>query len=141
VTAVDTAALREYLLTEHVDVVETIRACAEAAAREETTDGGSDTSAVRRGTEARLRELGVWQRLPRVLAGCVAQAGRELSAPPVAAPPYVAATATGVVLRATLGEGRLVVSLDALSVERGDGGVVLRQRDVSDEGLVRVEWR
>lgn len=139
-TAVDTSALREYLLTDHADVVETIRACAEAAAEAGTTDGHSDTSAVRRGTEAGLRELGVWERLPRVLAACVAQTGERLGARPVAAPPYVAATATGVVLRATLDGGRLVVSIEALSVERRDGGVLLRPRR-ADEKLVRVEWR
>ncbi|AUV82126.1 hypothetical protein C2R22_11105 [Salinigranum rubrum] len=140
-TAVDTAALREYLLTDHEAIVETVRACAETAAEAGTADGHSDTSAVRRGTEAGLRELGVWERLPRVLAGCVAELGKTLRAPPVAAPPYVAATATGVVLRATLDGGRLVVSIEALSVERRDGRVLLRPRDVSAEELVRVEWR
>ena len=74
----------------------------------------------------------------------------------VAAPPYVAPTATGVVLRGTLERGRLVVAVDALAVERGDeggaateregertAGVTLRPRppDTPLAELIRVEWR
>jgi hypothetical protein len=141
VTAVDPTAVETYLVSEHADVLDAVRTCAAASAAAETGESRSDTSAVREGTEARLRSAGVWESLPRVLAGCVEQTGNRLRAPPVAAPPYVAATATGVVLRATLDDGRLVVSIEALAVERTDRGPMLRARDVSGEEVVRVEWR
>jgi hypothetical protein len=148
VTTVDTAAVRTYLVEHHAAVVEAVRMCA-AASASAGTDGRSDTSAVRRGIETRLREDGVWERLPAVLVGCVDHVGRTLRATPVAAPPYVAPTATGVVLRATLDSGRLVVAIDALSVDRertaatGRTGVRLRPRppETPLEELLRVEWR
>ena len=143
-TATDTDPVRDHLLTEHRAVVEAVRDCAVASA--DAGANGSETSettAVRRGTEARLRAKGVWELLPSVLAGCVRAFGRQLRAPPVAAPPYVAPTATGIVLRATVEGGRLVVSIDALTVDRGGEaiGVTLSPRDAPLEELVRVEWR
>jgi hypothetical protein len=42
-----------------------------------------------------------------------------MPAPPVAAPPYVVVTSEGVVLRATIPDGRLVVTLRVFDVERG----------------------
>lgn len=139
-TAVDTDAVRRRLLTDHPDVVRTVRECAETAAATATDDDRPDTSTVRRRVETELRARGVWERLPHVLASCVEAAGGTLSARPVAAAPYVAATATGVVLRATLAGGRLVVALEALTVERRERGAVLRPRDAPDGDLVRVEW-
>lgn len=146
-TAIDTDAVHEYLVAEHAEVIEAVRECATAAATAGTDDAGrSDTNAVRRGTETCLREAGVWEELPSVLVGCVERTGEQLGATPVPAPPYVAATATGVVLRATLGTGRLVVAVDALGVDReeeGETGVRLRPRssDVRTADLVCVTWR
>ena len=147
VTEVDTSAVRDSLVERYPGVVDAVRECAAAAATAATDDAGrTDTSAVRRGIESRLRSVGVWDGLPSVLADCVERTGRRLRATPVAAPPYVAPTATGVVLRATLDTGRLVVAVDALSVERerADGtGVELRPRppETPRADLVRVEWR
>lgn len=139
-TDVDTDAVRQYLCSEHAAIVEAVQTCAEASAATGTTEGRSDTSAVRRGTEACLRESGIWNHLPSVLAGCVEQTGKDLRASPVAAAPYVTATATGVVLRATLDTGRLVVAIDALGIERSGDGPVLQPRGEHEE-VVRVEWR
>lgn len=146
-TAIDTDTVHEYLVAEHAEVIEAVRECAVAAATAGVDDAGrSDTNAVRRGTEVCLREAGVWEGLPSVLVGCVELTGERLGATPVPAPPYVAATATGVVLRATLGAGRLVVAVDALAVDReregGTSGVRLRPRpdDVPTTDLVRVSW-
>jgi hypothetical protein len=148
VTAIDTDAVHDYLVAEHAEVIEAVRACAVAAATAGTDDAGrSDTSAVRRGIEACLREAGVWEDLPSVLVGCVERTGERLGATPVPAPPYVAATVTGVVLRATLDTGRLVVAVDALTVDRkrdgGTTGVGLRPRpaDASTAELACVSWR
>ncbi|WP_318569269.1 hypothetical protein [Salinigranum marinum] len=148
-TDVDTSAVRDSLVESHPGVVDAVRTCAAAAAAAVTTDAGrTDTSAVRREIESRLRSAGVWGELPSVLADCVERTGRRFRATPVAAPPYVAPTATGVVLRATLDGGRLVVAVDALSIERerADGtgtGVELRPRppETPRADLVRVEWR
>lgn len=146
-TEVDTSAVRDSLVESYPGVVDAVRECAAAAATDATDDAGrTDTSAVRRGIESRLRSVGVWGDLPSVLAGCVERTGRRLRATPVAAPPYVAPTATGVVLRATLDGGRLVVAVDALSVERerADGtGVELQSRppETPRVDLVCVEWR
>jgi hypothetical protein len=141
VTDVDTAAVGDALCSDHPGVVRAVRACATAAATRATADGRTDTSATRRGIEACLREAGVWTALPEVLTACVEAAGKTLRATPVAAAPYVTATATGVVLRATLDGGRLVVSCEALAIERDEGGPRLRPRDGDIEDVVRVEWR
>lgn len=128
----------------HRSTVESVRDCAAAAAREGTdSDGRSDTSRVRHGIEHELREAGVWTSLPSVLVDCVDAMGGSLRATPVAAPPYVAPTATGVVLRATLAGGRLVVAIDALAIDRDGDGVRLTPRDVDVPlaELLRVEWR
>jgi hypothetical protein len=157
VTDVDTKTVRSFLVATHADVVETVRDCAAASATTGTdATGRSDTSVVRRGIETELRDAGVWDRLPTVLVDCVEVVGGRLRATPVAAPPYVAPTATGVVLRGTLERGRLVVAVDALAVERGDEGgatperagerttgVTLRPRppDTPLAELIRIEWR
>jgi hypothetical protein len=154
VSDVDTDAVRRYLVDSHAETVGAVRDCAGAAASAGTDGAGrSDTAAVRRGIERRLRDAGVWETLPGVLVGCVDRTGKRLTATPVPAPPYVAPTATGVVLRATLAGGRLVVAVDALAVERDrtpspEGrehrpGVRLRPRpaDTPLSALIRVEWR
>jgi hypothetical protein len=151
VTDVDPRTVEEYLVETHPEVVDAVRECAAASAAAATDEAGrSDTGAVRRGTETRLREAGVWNDLPGVLVDCVERTGKRLAATPVAAPPYVAPTATGIVLRATLDGGRLVVAVDALAVDRErdddegrETGVELRPRppETPRFELVRVEWR
>jgi hypothetical protein len=109
----------------HGDVVEAIGRCADAVAAEwdeSPTDAAwtTDRDAVVPAFERALDAAGVLAHLPRVLSDLVTTAGYPMPAPPVAAPPYVAVTSEGVVLRASLGEERLVVSFDAFAVERGD---------------------
>ena len=138
---VDTEAVRSFLVETYPTVVERITDCAVATAA--ATDE-LDTSAVRQGIEATLRECGVWELLPRVLTACVEFVGGSLRASPVAAAPYVVATATGVVLRATLSGGRLVISVDGLVVDREPGsGTTLRPHpDAAGRvDAVDVEWR
>lgn len=50
--------------------------------------------------------------------GAVAAAGGDLRAEPVAAPPYVTVTSTGLVLRGTTPSGRLVATVHAFDVAR-----------------------
>lgn len=66
-----------------------------------------------------LDDRGILGELPTLLAAAVDAAGYDLPAPPVAAPPYVAVTSTGPVLRGTVEDGRLVVRIDCFEVVRG----------------------
>lgn len=128
----DATAARECVTAEHGDVTASVGTCADAVA--DSWDGGrtSDASAVADRLEACLAEHGVLDRLPAVLSDAVAAVGGELRASPVAAPPYVAVTSRGPVLRATLDDGRLVVELAAFRVaddatyERVPDGIVVR---------------
>jgi hypothetical protein len=116
---------RARLRTRHADVLAAVDDCADRVAA--GWDGGEtgDRSAVADPLAACLRSRGVLDALPGVLADLVAAAGGSLAATPVAAPPYVVVTGEGVVLRATLSGGRLVVTLRAFDV--GDGRY--RRRD------------
>ena len=79
---------------------------------------------------------------PAVLRECVAAAGGQLRAEPVAAPPYVVVTSVGPVLRATLDEGRLVVTLRVFAVERPDAlGAWYVRRGQSAADVVDVAVR
>lgn len=69
-----------------------------------------------------LGDRGILGELPELLAAAVDAAGYELPATPVPAPPYVAMTSTGPVLRATVADGRLVVRIDCFEVVRGVEG-------------------
>lgn len=109
---------RRYVLEAHEETVETVLRCADAVADEWDEGWTTDRSEVADPLRAELEAAGAWARLPDVLAGATRAAGSSLSAPPVADPPYVAATSRGPMLRATVPAGRLVVLLRAFEVER-----------------------
>ena len=113
----DPAAVREAVLAEHRPTVERVLACADAVASTHETPP-TDGPALAAALEGTLSETGVRKTLPAVLVTAVAAAGGSLSAPPVAAPPYVAVTSRGPILRATLPDYRLVVSIRAFEIER-----------------------
>lgn len=120
----DPDAARERLLTAHGDLLAATLDCADAVAAgfETTVDGRPatrDSTGVRGPLRAALDRAGALDRFPDALVDAVAAAGGELSAPPVAAPPYVVVTSTGPVLRATLGGRRLVVRVEAFAVVDG----------------------
>lgn len=114
-----TTAVRAYLLDEHADLVGTVLDCADAVAAGWDGAATTDRERVVPPLRAALERAGLLDRLPAVLDGCVAAAGYELPARPVAAPPYVVVASRGPVLRATLSDGRLVVTVRAFDVERG----------------------
>lgn len=121
---------------DHGDVVEAIGRCADAVAAEwdeSPTDAAwtTDRDAVVPAFERALDAAGVLAHLPRVLSDLVTATGHPMPAPPVAAPPYVVVTSEGVVLRASLGEERLVVSFDAFRIERGDDVRYVRRDDAT----------
>lgn len=139
--ALDPDAARDHLLTERRDLVVTVLDCADAVAA--GWDGEATTDADRVGPPLRaaLARAGVLERLPVVLRECVAAAGGRLQADPVPAPPYVVVTSVGPLLRATLEAGRLVVTVRAFRVERGDGGTRYVRDATDPAAAVAVELR
>lgn len=136
VPTLDADAAREYVRSEHAEVLTAVDACADAVADFWDESWTTDASEVVDRLRACLSENGVLDALPDVLAGAVAAAGGELSASPVAAPPYVVVTSRGPILRATLGDARLVVRFEAFRVtddgryerDSGDAAVTVALR-------------
>lgn len=118
----DAELVRNYLHGDHADLLATVEQCADAVAAGWDGETTTDRSAVVPPLEAALRRSGVFDRLPAVLVGAVSAVGDRLRAQPVAGPPYVVVTSVGPVLRATLADRRLVVTLGVFTVRRdGDG--------------------
>ncbi|WP_238392176.1 hypothetical protein [Halorussus amylolyticus] len=126
---------REHVLDAHAGTVEIVLACADAVASEWPDGSATDRGAVADPLRRALEAADAWARLPDALAGAVRAAGFSLSAPPVAAPPYVAVTSRGPVLRATVPAGRLVVLLCTFDVERGDSTRYVRGATTPDSAV------
>jgi hypothetical protein len=116
-----TKRVRGHLLSEEFALLDSVVDCADAVAARWTDETTADRAQVVPPLETVLARAGVTEQLPGLLARCVAAAGYDLTAPPVAAPPYVVVTATGPVLRATFDPGRLVISLRVFEVGRANG--------------------
>ena len=136
----DNETVRAYLHREHADVLQSAGRCADAVAERWDGETTSDRTAVVPPLTAALREAGVHDRLPGVLLGAVSAVGEQLQARPVAGPPYVVVTSVGPVLRATLAERRLVVTLELFTV-RHDGAAPRYARRPADADPVSVEFR
>lgn len=129
-STLDPDAARDRLLAAHSAVVETTLDCAAAVATGfeetvETAPATRDSRAARAGLRATLERAGVLESLADVLPELVDAAGGTLRASPVPAPPYVAVTADGPVLRATVGDVRLVARIAVYEVV--DGAFVWRE--------------
>lgn len=116
--------VREQLLAEVPETLAAVLEVADTVAAEwpELADGRRATperDAVVPVLRATLEESGLLRALTGLLEMAAEAAGYDLAAQPVAAPPYVAITSTGPVLRATVADGRLVVSIDCFEVVRG----------------------
>ena len=109
-------AVRERLLTEHRPALERVFACADFVATQWDGDSVTDSAAVVAPFRRALQAADGLEPLAFALADSVAVAGYALSARPVPAPPYVVVTSRGVLLRATLPEGRLVATVSAFEV-------------------------
>ncbi len=138
----DTDAVRAHLLGERRDWVETVLDCATAVAA--GWDGEATTARARVVAPFRttLEEAGALGTTPAVLRECVAAAGGELSATPVAAPPYVVVTGEGLLLRATL-DVRLLVTVRAFRLRSGSPGTPPQYERAGEtpEAAVAVETR
>ena len=135
-------AAREHVLAEHADLVRRVVDCADAVAAGWDGDSTADRERVVPPLRATLDRAGVLDGLPAVLVGAVRAAGFDLAAPPVAAPPYVAVTSRGPVLRATVGDRRLVATLAVFGIDRDAGvGVRYRRTGRTPEDVVRASFR
>ncbi len=115
---------REHVVETHVresfdDVVAALGDAVAGVTANWPADGVTDPDRVRADVRTALELSGVRDRLPSVLAAAVAELDASMAAAPVAAPPYVVATSEGVLLRATLDDARLVITLGV--VTRTDG--------------------
>jgi hypothetical protein len=113
-----TSAVREYVLSTHEDLLETVLACADGVAESWDDKMTTDRRCVVEPFERALHRGDVINRLPVVLAGAVDALDESLPAAPVAAPPYLTVTSVGPVLRATLSSARLVITIRVFAVER-----------------------
>lgn len=114
---------RDSVLSENRAVLADVLAAADGVASDWSTlpDGRRatpDRDAVVGPLRSELDQRGHLARLPDLLTGAVDAAGYRLPAAPVPAPPYVAITSTGPVLRGTVDDGRLVLAVDCFEVVR-----------------------
>lgn len=140
-SAFESVAVGDYLRDERPTLLTAVADAADAVAnRRSAGDSATEGDAVSDELERELRSRGVFGEFPEALAGCVAAAGRTLRATPVAAPPYVVCTSAGPVLRATLSDGRLVVTLRVFEREGGSGPRHVRVGNDGTSVAVSVEF-
>ncbi|WP_114575599.1 hypothetical protein [Saliphagus sp. LR7] len=126
-------AVERYLRSERADVIAAVGDCADRVASEWDGESATEPAAVAGRLEDCLDDRGLLECLATVLVEAVGAAGYDLSATPVAAPPYVVVTSRGPVLRGTVGPGRLVVLLSAFEIVRSpDGSRQYRRLDGVD---------
>lgn len=114
----------EHVVETHVsesfaDVLRDLEDAVAGATASWPTDGVDDADRVRADLRSALQLSGVRDRLPRVLATTVAELDASMPVSPVAAPPYVVVTSEGVLLRATLADARLVITLAVVTRTEG----------------------
>lgn len=97
----------------------------------------SDRTQVVDPLRTRLTNQGILESLPTVIETAADVLGAELVASPVPAPPYVVITSRGPVLRGTLPDTRVVITVAVFRVDRGAPVTYRRREDLS----VSVECR
>lgn len=101
------------------DVVAALEDAVAGATTNWPPDGVTDSQRVRADLRTALQVSGVRDRLPQVLTAIVDELDASMRATPVAAPPYVVVTSEGVLLRATIDDGRLVVQFQVVARTAG----------------------
>jgi hypothetical protein len=118
------AVAADHVRDQYPELLASMAATADAVSTRASTGGGPEGVAAGRVLRAAYRDAladaGLLGRLPGVLASTVHALGESLPDRVVPAPPYVTVTSLGVVLRATIDAGRLVVELHLF--EPQDGG-------------------
>lgn len=132
---VDVTAVRDAVLAEHGDLVETALSAADDV--DDRFDGPyTDGQALATSLSRALNEAGIHEHFPTVITTAIEATDLSLAADPVAAPPYVAITSRGPVLRGPTSDGRLVVTILAFAVERDPRQYVRATDDVADALVV-----
>jgi hypothetical protein len=134
-------AARRRVLSDHRATVETVVRAADAVADDWDRGYATDRDDVVEPMATALSASGTDAALVRALADAVAAAGYALSADPVPAPPYLAVTGRGPILRGTVEDGRLVVEFRVFGVERTDEGPRYVRRGEGPDDLVTAEFR
>lgn len=129
---------RRAILADHAATLDATWACADAVAAD-LDDPIDDGRALATAFRDALTDAGVLARYPTLLADAVAAADLSLAADPVAAPPYVAVTSRGPVLRGPTADGRLVIELRAFAVERSPRRYVRAPGEPETALVVSVE--
>ena len=132
-------AVREHVLDGHATLLAETFDCADAVANSWDGTTTSKRGAVVGPFAAALDRARITDRLPAVLVDAVGVLGEELPSEPVAAPPYVAITSVGPVLRATLDTERLVITIRTFEVERDPTRYARRAGGPAD--ALRVELK
>lgn len=130
----DVAGVPRHIEGQFGETLDAIRDAAACASSGWPAQGARDGHEVRARLRAELTDSGLRDRLIPVLEAAVEVAGGRLGVTPVPRPPYVVVTSLGVLLRATLGERRLVVELAVY--EHLDGRYRLRDDLVVSARLV-----
>ena len=138
---VDTERVRTHLLKERRTTVAGVLVCGDHVESEWANGSTTDRRALVDRFEATLRDTDLFETLPTVLTECVEQAGATIPAQPVAAPPYVVVASTGVLLRATLDGGRLVVTIQAFDVDQSGERPSYVRGPSEPESAVMVAFR
>lgn len=110
--------VRKSILDDHESLLATILDCADGVAASWDDEGTTERRCVVEPFENALADRDITGRLPALLVDAVAALGEELPAEPVAAPPYLTVTSVGPVLRATLADARLVMTIRVFAIKR-----------------------
>jgi hypothetical protein len=108
--------VRTRLLESHRPTLQRVYDCADVVSSGWSDDRPTDRTEVVPPFRALLRKASALEALAVAWAESLTYAGYELPARPVPNPPYVVVTSVGVVLRATVSEGRLVATLRTFDV-------------------------
>ncbi|MFB6299982.1 MAG: hypothetical protein ABEH65_06935 [Halobacteriales archaeon] len=115
------AVARQHISETYPELCDRIDSCADAVVDRWDGTCVADRSAVVGPFEQCLDRTGLRDRLLTVLVSTVEAIGHCLSAPPVAAPPYLTITSRGPVLRASFDNERLIVRFDAFALTTTNG--------------------
>jgi hypothetical protein len=145
-TAVDggelpAVAAKRRVLSDHRDTVQAVIEAADAVADDWTARFVVDRTDVVEPMEAELRARETNAELLTVLTESVESAGYALRGTPVPAPPYLAVTGQGPVLRGTVENGRLVLEFQVFGIERTDDGPRYVRTSTTPESVLSVELR
>lgn len=132
-----TERIADRITEEHATVLSKIVACADTVTASWSTETVTERAAVVDPLEACLDDGDILTALPAVLETGATALESTLLADPVPAPPYVIVTSRGPVLRGTLPDRRLVITVAVFAVEPGDP---VRYRRRTDD-TVEVELR